>query len=97
MLSRNRLCLLDGKIHHKSLDHLFDLIFLTICSIQLASCVCSKFFDFICMSTPKKLFTTCWSLFTNSTMFCVFTVLQILILLSLCKNFLPILRSSSYS
>ena len=27
MLSRNRLCLLDGKIPHKSPDHIFDLNF----------------------------------------------------------------------
>ena len=27
MLSRNRFCLLDRKIHHKSPDHLFDLNF----------------------------------------------------------------------
>ena len=34
MLSRNRFCLLDGKIRVKSPEHLFDLNFLKVCPIQ---------------------------------------------------------------
>src|SRR4051812_46899541 len=50
MLSRNRLCLLDGKLRDKLPDHLFDLNFLTVCSIQLSF---RCFFRVFCFELQK--------------------------------------------
>src|SRR4051812_25593226 len=76
MLSRNRFCLLDGKIHHQSPGHLFDLnIFDSMLyTIRFLASVLSFLFEMQkypekivyylrCRSTQKKLFTTFWSVF----------------------------------
>src|SRR4051812_42308498 len=65
MLSRNRFCLLDGKIRDESTDHLFDLNFLTVCSIQLSFRHLSEFFYLSCRSTSKKFFSLCCSIFLS--------------------------------
>ena len=64
MLPRKQILSLDGKISLKSQDHLFDLncfdsVLYTIC---FPASVFS-FFDLSYRSTPKKLFTTCCSVF----------------------------------
>ena len=63
MLSRNRLCLLDGTIRQNSRDHLLDMIFFQYDLYNCVSSVCSEFFDLSCRSAPKQLFTTCCSVF----------------------------------
>ena len=61
------------------------------------SAICSEFFYLSCRSAPKKLFTTCWSVFPRFCPVLRFHRLQILSLLFLWKNFLAILRNSSSS
>ena len=96
MLSRNRLCPLGEKISHKSPYHLFNLNYFDSMLNWLSS-VCAEFFDLICRSAPKKLFTTCWSVFHTFCHVLRFHHFTNLSLLFLCKNFLEILRNSSSS
>src|SRR3954463_2254843 len=63
MLSRKQIQSLDGKIHDKSPDLLFYLNLFDSMIYTIISGVCSEFFDLSCRSSPKKLFTTCWSVF----------------------------------
>jgi len=98
MLSRNRLCLLDGKIHHKSPDHLFDLNFFDsmLYTIDFLASVLS-FFIWVVEVPRKNYLLSAGLFFTGSAMFCFFSVLQTLSLLFLCKIFLAALRISSPS
>ena len=98
MLSKNRFCLLDGKIHHKSPDHLFDLNFFDsmLYTISFLASVLS-FFYLSCRSAPKKLFTTCWSVFHRFCHVLHFLRFANFKLAFLCKNFLAVLRNSSSS
>ena len=98
MLSRNRFCLLDGKIRHKSPDHPFDLNFFDsmLYTIVFLSSVLS--FLIWVAEVPRKNYLLSAGLFLpDSATFCFFSVLQTLSLLFLCKNFLAILRNSSSS
>src|SRR3954470_11732671 len=65
MLSRNRFCLLDGKILDKSPDHLFDLIFLQHAPYDYISGICSELFDLSCRSATKKFVSLCCSVFLS--------------------------------
>ena len=96
MLSRNRFCLLDGKIHHKSPDHLFDLNFfdsMLYTIVFLASVL--SFLIWVAEVPQKNYLLPAGLYFTGSATFCIFFVLQTLSLLFLCKNLLAILRNSS--
>ena len=98
MLSRNRFCLLDGKIRHKSPDHLFYLNFfdsMLYTIVFLASVL--SFLIWVAEVPRKNYLLSAGLFFTGSAMFCVFSVLQTLSLLFLCKNFLAVLRNSSSS
>ena len=98
MLSRNRFCLLDGKIHHKSPDHLFDLGFFysMLYTIDYLPPVLS-FLIWVAEVPWKNYLLPAGLFFTGSAMFCFFSVLQTLSLLFLCKIFLAALRISSPS
>src|SRR4051812_656180 len=86
MLSRNRLSLLDGKIHDKSPDHLFDLNFFDsmLHTIVFQASV-QSFFDFSCRSALKKFFLSAVLFFSTSAPVFPLVVLQTLSLLFLCK------------
>src|SRR3954469_2234441 len=66
MLSRNRFCLLDGKIRDKSPDHLFDLNFFNsiLHTIVFQASVLS-YFDLSCRSAYKKFFSLCCHVFLS--------------------------------
>ena len=98
MLSRNRFCLLDGKIHHKSPDHLFDLnVFDSMLyTIGFLPSVLS-FLIWVAEVPRKNYLLSAGLFFPDSATFCFFSVLQTLSLLFLCKNFLAVLRNSSSS
>ena len=88
MLSRNKFCLLDGKILNKSPDHLFDLNFLTACSIQLAFRPLFKVFLIWVAEVPRKNSPFSDVLFFSaSAPVFRFAVLQSLSLLFICKLF----------
>ena len=97
MLSRNRLCLLDRKIHDKSPDHIFDMYFLQYDPYNYLSRVCSKFFDLSCRSSSKKFFSLCCSIFLSFCPCLLFADLQSLSLLFLCKIFWAGKRNSNPS
>src|SRR3954471_13319739 len=65
MLSRNRLCLLDGKIRGKSPDHVFDLNYFEsmLHTVIFQASVLSFFLS--CRSAPKKFFSLCCSVFLS--------------------------------
>ena len=95
MLSRNRLCLLDGQIRQKSPDLVFDLnCFKSMLDIIAFLGSAISFFIWVAEVPRINYLLPVVLFFTGSAMFCVFIVLQILSLLFLCKNFLPILRNS---
>src|SRR4051812_46610997 len=97
MLSRNRFCLLDGKIRDKSPDNLFDLIFWQYVPYNCLSSVCSEFFDLSCRSAPKTILFSAVLFFSAFVPVFLLAVLQTLSLLFLCKNFWAGKRNSSPS
>ena len=98
MLSRNRFCLLDGKIPHKSPDHLFYLNFFDsmLYIISFLASVLS-FFIWIAEIFPKNSLLSAGMFFIDSALFYRFSVLRILSLIFICKNFLAIKNNSSPS
>ena len=95
MLSKNRFCLLDGKIRIKSPDHLFDLKFLH--SMLYIIGKFSTIFSFFIWATevpPKNWLLYVVLFFPDSSLFCASPVLQFLRMLFICKNHLEILRNS---
>ena len=96
MLSRNRFCLLDGKIHHKSSGHLFDLNFFysMLYTIGFLASVLS-FLIWVAEVPRKNYLLSSGLFFPDSALFYAFPVLQILRMLFPCKNFLAILINSS--
>src|SRR3954466_15705254 len=63
MLSRNRFCLLDGKIRDKSPYHLFDLNF---CDNMLHKIIFQVYvLNLSCISAPKKFFSLCCYVFLS--------------------------------
>ena len=88
MLFRNRLCLLDGKIHDKSLDHLFDLNFFE--SMPHTIIFPASFLSFLIRvaEVPQKnSFLSAILFFSAFLPVYLFAVLQTLSLIFLCKNF----------
>ena len=88
MLSRNTFCLLDGKIPHKSPDHLFDLN----CFDSMIHTITFRAFPLSFLIWVAEVFLKNYLLsaimfFTNSAPFYLFLILQTLSLLFLCKNF----------
>ena len=65
MLSRNRLCLLDGKIRDKSPIIVLIWFFLQYAPYNYLSGVCSEFFDLSCRSISLKSFSLWCSVFLN--------------------------------
>src|ERR1043165_9875870 len=98
MLSRNRFCLLDGKIRDKSPAHLFDLNFFDsmLHTISFQASI-QSFFDLSCRSTSKKFPFLCCSVLLSFAPAFLFVVLQSLSLLFLCKLFWAGKRNSSSS
>ena len=95
MLSRNRFCLLDRKIPHKSPDHIFDL---NLCdsilyTINFLVSVLS-FFIWVSEVPQQNSLLPVVLFFTYSSLFSLLSVLQILSLLFLCKNFLSIKKNN---
>ena len=98
MLSRNRLCLLDRKIHDKSPDHLFDLNFFDsmLHTIVFQASVLS--FLIWVAEVPRKIsFLSIVLFFSASVPVYLFVVLQSLSFLFLCKIFWAGKRNSSSS
>ena len=94
MLSRNRLCLLDGKNSHKSSDHLFDLNCFDsmIHTIIFQSSVMS-FLIWVAEVPRNNSFLSAILYFSTSVPVFLFAVLQSLSLLFLCKNFLQLRKT----
>ena len=97
MLSRNRFWLLDRKNRYKSPDHLFDLNFFDsmLHTITFQYSVQSFYLSFI--STSKKFFSLCCSVFLSFCpcfSFCSFAILKLDFSL---KNILAINKNSSPS
>src|SRR3954463_41247 len=95
MLSRNRFCLLDGKIHDKSPDHHFDLNLFEsmIHTINFQEYV-QSFFALSCRSASKKFFSLCCSIFLSFCPCFYFRSFANLKLAFLWKNFLEGKRNS---
>ena len=98
MLSRNRFCLLDGKIRDKSPYHLFDLNFFDsmLHKIAIQASVLS-FLIWVAEVPRKNYFLSVGLFFSASVPVFLFVVLQSLSLLFLCKNFWAGKRNSSPS
>ena len=98
MLSRNRFCLLDGKIRSISSDHLFDLNFFDsmLHTINFQGSVLS-FLIWVAEVPRKNSFLSAVLFFSASVPVFLFAVLQSLSLLFLCKNFWGVKRNSSPS
>ena len=98
LLSRNRLCLLDGKIRNKSPDHLFDLNFFDsiLQTISLQASV-QSFLIWVAEVPQKNSPFSAVLFFSASAPVFLFAVLQSLSLLFLCKLFWEGKRNSSSS
>ena len=98
MLSRNRLCLLDGKIQDKSTDHLFDLNFFDsmLHTIIFHASVLS-FLIWVAEVPRKNSFLSVVLFFSAFVPVFLFAVLQSLSLLFLWKIFWAGKRNSSPS
>ena len=87
MLSRNRFCLLDGKIRDKSPDHLFDLNCFDIMLHKITFQASVQSFLIWVAEVPRKNSFLCCSLFLCFCPGFSFAILQSLSLLFLCKIF----------
>ena len=98
MLSRNRLCLLDGKILNKSPDHLFDLNLFDsmLHSITFQASV-QSFLIWVAEVPRKNSPFSAVLFFSASAPVFLFAVLQSLSLFFLCKIFWAGKRNSSPS
>ena len=98
MLSRNRFCLLDGKIRDKSPDHLFDLNFFDRMLHKISFQAYVQSFLIWAAEVPwKNYFLSAILFFSASVPDFLFAVLQSLRLLFLCKIFWAGKRNSSSS
>src|SRR4051812_5313087 len=98
MLSRNRLCLLDGKIHDESPDHLFDLkCFDSMLHTIVFWAYVLSFLIWFAEVFLKNSLLSAVLFFIDSAPFYLFEVLQTLSLLFLCKNFCSIKINGSPS
>src|SRR3954471_18839224 len=88
MLSRNRLCLLDGKIHDKSPDHLFNLnCFDSIINTIVFQDYVQSFLILGAEVPLKNSFLSAVLFFSASAPVFPLVVLQTLSILFLCKLF----------
>src|SRR3954466_4561512 len=88
MLSRNRLCLLDGKIHDKSPDHLFDLnCFDSMIHTIIFQASVQSFLIGVAEVPRKNSLLSAVLFFSASAPVFLFEVLQSLSLIFLCKFF----------
>src|SRR3954463_16129071 len=98
MLSRNRLCLLDGKIHDKSPDHLFDLnCFESMLHTIVFQASVQSFLISVAEVPLKNYFLCVILFFSASAPVFPLVALQILSLLFLCKLFWAGKRNSTSS
>ena len=98
MLSRNKLCLLDGKIRDKSPDHLFDLnCFDSMLHTIVFQASVLSFLIWVAEVPRKNYFPSVVLFFLAFVPVFLFAVLQSLSLLFLCKIFWAGKRNSSPS
>ena len=98
MLSRNRFCLLDGKNHYKSPDHLFDLNCFDSMILTITFQATVQSFLIWVIEVPRKnSFLSVVLFFSAFVPVFIFAVLQSLRLLFLCKIFWAGKRNSSSS
>ena len=98
MLSRNRFCVLDGKIRDKSPDHIFDLnLFDSMLHTIFFQAYVLSFLIWVAEVPRKYYFLYVVLFFSASVPIYLFAVLQMLTLIFLCKNLWEIKRNSSPS